>query len=181
MNRAGGIFEWARDHNCEFGIEKFQLLDITRRLTLNPLNPKKKIPMPRRTLVLGDKRIPSKDTARFLGVIVDNTMRSKGQCAAALAKGQDWLIQFGRLTQTSRGIHASYIRQLYLSIAVPRVLYAADVFLTPQQNIGKRTKDGRSKQDIVNKLASIQRRAALMITGAMKTTATDIVEVMAKT
>jgi hypothetical protein len=179
MNRVGGIFEWARDHNCEFGVEKFQLVDITRRLTPNPLNPRKRIPTPRRTLILGDKHIPSKDTAGFLGVIVDNKLNWKGQCAAALAKGQDWLIQFGRLTRTSRGIHASYIRQLYLSIAVPRMLYAADIFLTPQQNIGKRTKDGRSKQAAVNKLASIQRRAALMITGAMKTTATDVVEVMA--
>jgi len=58
------------------------------------------------------------------------------------------------------------------------MLYAADVFLTPQQNIGKRMKDRQMKQAIVNKLASIQRRAALMITGAMKTTATNIVEVM---
>jgi hypothetical protein len=41
MNCMGGIFEQARDHNCKFGIEKFQLLDITRRLTLNPLNPRK--------------------------------------------------------------------------------------------------------------------------------------------
>ena len=179
MNRTGGIFEWAKDHNCEFGIDKFQLVDITKRLVPNPLNPRKRIPMPRRTLILGDKHIPSKDTARFLGVIVDNRLNWKGQCAAALAKGQDWLIQFGRLTRTSRGIHARYIRQLYLSIAVPRMLYAADIFLTPQQNIGKRTKDGRSKQAAVNKLASIQRKAALMITGAMKTTATDVTEVMA--
>jgi hypothetical protein len=36
------------------------------------------------------------------------------------------------------------------------------------------------QQAIVNKLASIQRRAALMITGVMKTMATDIVEVMVK-
>lgn len=112
MNHVGGIFEWARDHSCEFGVEKFQLLDITRRLTPNPVNPRKRIPMPRRTLVLGDKRIPSKDTARFLGVIVDNKLNWKGQCAAAIAKGQDWLIQFGRITRTTREIHASYIRQL---------------------------------------------------------------------
>ena len=48
------------------------------------------------------------------------------------------------------------------------MLYAADIFLTPQQNIGKKTKEGRSKQAIVNKLASIQRKAV----------ATNIVEVM---
>ena len=40
MNWARGIFQWAKDHNCEFGIEKFQLLDITQRLTPHPLNPK---------------------------------------------------------------------------------------------------------------------------------------------
>jgi len=74
MNCMGGIFEWARDHNCKFGIKKFQLLDITRRLAPNPLNPRKRIPMPRRTLTLSDKHIPSKDTARFLGMIVDNKM-----------------------------------------------------------------------------------------------------------
>ena len=175
----GGIFEWAKDHNCEFGIEKFQLLDITRRLVPHPLNPRKRIPIPRRALILGNQRIPSKETARFLGVIIDNKMNWKGQCAAALAKGQDWLIQFGRLAQTSRGINVRYIQQLYLSIAVPCMLYAADIFLTPQQNVGKRTKDGQAKQAIVNKLALVQRQAALMITGAMKTTATDIVEVMA--
>ena len=47
MNRAKGIFEWAKDHNCEFGIEKFQLLDIMQRLTPHPLNPKRRIPTPR--------------------------------------------------------------------------------------------------------------------------------------
>jgi len=142
MNHTGGIFKWARDHNCEFGIEKFQLLDITRRLAPNPLNPRKRIPMPRRTLILSDKHIPSKDMARFLGMIVDNKMNWKGQCATAMAKEQDWLIQFGRLMRTSQGIHTRYIWQLYLSTAVPHMLYATDIFLTPQQNIGKRTKDG---------------------------------------
>ena len=41
MNCVGGIFKWAKEHNCEFGIKKFQLLDITRRFTPNPVNPGK--------------------------------------------------------------------------------------------------------------------------------------------
>jgi hypothetical protein len=178
MNHTNGIFKWAVIHNCEFGMEKFQLIDITRRLVPNPINPRKKIPMPRKTLILGNKRIPSKETAKFLGVTIDNKLNWKGQCASALAKGQDWVIHFSRIARASR-VHAKYLHQLYLSIAVPRMLYAADVFLTPQQNVGKKTKDGKTKQAILNKLASIQRRAAIMITGAMRTTATDIVEVMA--
>jgi hypothetical protein len=112
-------------------------------------------------------------------VVVDNKLNWKGQCAASLAKGQDWLIQFSRLAKTAHGIRAKFIQQLYLSIAIPRMLYAADVFLTPQQNAGKSRSSSPNNRAVVNKLNSIQRRAAIMITGAMRTTATDILEVMA--
>jgi hypothetical protein len=161
------------------GIEKFQLLDISRKLIPHQLNPRKKTPIPQRALILGEQCIPSKETAKFLGVTVDNKLNRKGQCMSALAKGQDWLIQFSRLAQASQGINAKYTRQLYLSISVPHMLYTADIFLTPQQNIGKQAKDSRNNRTIINKLASIQRKAAIMITGAMKTMATDAVETMA--
>jgi len=36
MNNTEGIFKWARDHNCEFGIEKFQLLDINKETSTEP-------------------------------------------------------------------------------------------------------------------------------------------------
>ena len=29
MTKANSILHWARDHNCEFGIDKFQLLDLS--------------------------------------------------------------------------------------------------------------------------------------------------------
>jgi hypothetical protein len=60
-------------------------------------------------------------------------MNWKGQCAAALAKGQDWILQFGRITRASQGVTVRYVWKLYLSIAVPCMLYAADIFLTPQK------------------------------------------------
>ena len=31
MNREGKVTEWATSHNCSFGIEKFQLLDLLQR------------------------------------------------------------------------------------------------------------------------------------------------------
>ena len=97
MNRVGGILEWAQDHNCEFSIDKFQLLDISRKLIPHQLNPKKKIQIPQHTLTLGNQCIPSKGITKFLEVIVDNKLNRKGQCVATLTKGQDWLIQFRRL------------------------------------------------------------------------------------
>jgi Reverse transcriptase (RNA-dependent DNA polymerase) len=71
MNQTEGVFEWAKAHNCKFSIEKFQLLDITRKRVPHLINPKKRIPMPRQALMLGNQQIPSKETAKFLGVIVD--------------------------------------------------------------------------------------------------------------
>ena len=59
------------------------------------------------------------------------------------------------------------------------MLYTADIFLTPQQNVGKQKRHNQNGRAITNKLARIQRQAAIMITGTMKTTATDILEVMA--
>jgi len=84
MNRPNGVFEWAKIHNCKFGIEKFQLLDITKKLIPHPVNPKKKIPTPHSTLILGNQHIPSK-------------LNWKGQYTTALARGQDWVIQFSRI------------------------------------------------------------------------------------
>jgi len=42
-------------HNCEFRIEKFQLLDIMRKHVPHLINPKKRIPMPHQALMLGNQ------------------------------------------------------------------------------------------------------------------------------
>ena len=170
------IFDWATLHNCEFGIDKFQLLDLTKKLAPHPFNLKKRIPIPQQTLILGNQRIPSKDTAKFLGVIVDNKLTWKAQGAAALAKGQDLLSKFKRIA-TMKGTHAKYFRQLYISIAIPRILYAADIFLTPQRNVGKQSNgDTLYQQVIINELATIRRRVAILITGALSSTAKYIAQ-----
>jgi hypothetical protein len=46
MNREGGILEWAAARNCSFGIEKFQLVDLSRRKIRDPFRPRKRIPTP---------------------------------------------------------------------------------------------------------------------------------------
>ena len=38
MTCPAGILDWATLHNCEFGIAKFQLLDLTKKLTPHPFN-----------------------------------------------------------------------------------------------------------------------------------------------
>jgi len=178
MEREGGIFEWARDHNCEFGIEKFQLVDFSRKLIPNPLDARKRIPVGRPALKLGAQTIKSQGHAKFLGVLVDNTLRWKEQNAAALAKGQGWVLQFGRLAQPTKGVSRSNMRRLYLAVAVPRMLYAADVFLTPQTRERGNRMAQKSQRAVINKLSAVQRRATINITGAMSTTANDTLDVL---
>ena len=156
MQREGGIFEWARLHNCEFGVEKFQLTDMTRQMVPHTFIVRKWVPIPRRNLQLGNQVITSKTSAKFLGVIVDNTLRWKEQSAAALAKGHDWIIQFGRLAKPTKGVSRGNMRRLYLAIAVPRMLYAADVFLTPQTHTIESQSAQKSNRTIIQRLAGVQ-------------------------
>ena len=62
------------------------------------------------------------------------------------------------------------MRKYYLTVAVPKMLYATDIFLVPATKWSKDTKGH------INKLARIQRQAALSITGAMTTTANDTLD-----
>lgn len=101
MEKDGGVLDWARLHNCSFGIEKFQLLDTGRR------HGDIRVP-----LVLGQQSIPSRPSAKFLGVTVDNQLQWKEQGAAALRKGQAWVGQICRLSQTTKGVSRAHMRQL---------------------------------------------------------------------
>ena len=104
MSREGGVMEWARTHNCTFGIEKFQLLDLTRQKRKDPLRPQKRIPVARPDLLLNGQRIKLTPTVKFLGLHIDRELRWKEQIAVAIGKGREWLRQCNRLAKTSGGV-----------------------------------------------------------------------------
>ena len=155
MEKENGIFAWATKHNCAFGTNKF--LDLLRRREPDLDNPRKHRSIMRTPLNLRGLEIPSRLCIKLLGVEIDNELRWKQQGAVAIKKGQDWLIQFSRLSQVLKGIATKYMRQLYMAVVIPRMLYAADVFLPPvaidprQREEGKR----RGGQVTLGKLALI--------------------------
>ncbi|KAF8883695.1 hypothetical protein BD779DRAFT_817454 [Infundibulicybe gibba] len=57
MAREGGVLEWAKEHNCEFGVDKFQLFDFTKKTPVTPCqwaafsSTALQLPPPRRFLV----------------------------------------------------------------------------------------------------------------------------------
>src|SRR5882724_5677847 len=90
-----------------------------------------------------------------------------------LQKGMKWVTQYRRLTRVMKGTSTKYMRQFFISVAIPRMLYAADLFLVPGLGIGKGTKG------FISKLAKIQRQPMLHITGALRSTLTDAIDTCA--
>ena len=178
MNREGGILDWAASHNCSFGVEKFQLLDLSRKKMADPGRPRKRIPVARKTLVLNGQNIKSATTVKFLGLHIDRELRWKEQIAAAIGKGRGWLRQCSRLAKTSGGVSGRHMRKLYLAVVRPRMLYGADVFLGPALR-GDSFKVRKGPRAALNKLAAIQRSAAILIVGGLKSSPTDSLDMHA--
>ena len=82
------------------------------------------------------------------------------------------MAQIQHIARVQRGVPPHLIRWLYLAVAILRILYAADVSLVSG---GSKNKVGSAT--VIAKLTSIQRRAALAITGAMRTMAMDVLDV----
>ena len=131
MTREGGVLEWAASHNCKFRMEKFQLLDMTRRKVIDPNRPQKRIAPPRYDLKLNGQIIKSLTVVKFLGIQMDRELRWKEQVASAIGMGREWLRQCKRLAKTSGGVSSQQVRRLYWAVVMPRMLYGADVFLGP--------------------------------------------------
>ncbi|KAJ7694575.1 hypothetical protein B0H17DRAFT_931689 [Mycena rosella] len=163
-----------RQHNAIFGPAKYQLLDASQRKVPATFQPRKRVPESRFGLVLGAHHIKSATSVKLLSVHLDRELRWKEQGAAALAKGQAWLGCVGRLARASRGIKVGPMRCLYHGTCVPRMLYATDVLLNPH-NVKTRHSKNRA---ILGKLRTIQRCAALAITGALSSTPTDVLTCM---
>lgn len=183
MNDPGGVLDWARAHNCSFGLEKFQLADYTRKRAPHPTQRKKTIPVRGNPIIVGGQVIPVREGIKLLGLFLDAELRYKEQSAIAIQKGQTWLSQFRRLSRTTGGVASQHIRDWYTAILMSRMLYGADIFLSPQRHPGPRTNARLStrkpQRAVISRLASIQRQASLIITGALPSTPSDLLDIHA--
>jgi len=87
-------------------------------------------------------------------------------------KGAKWTAQIRRLMQPTWGITPKYAKRLYISVALPRVLYGADVWCTPTSREHPGPKAVGSAK-VTKQIASIQRAGALAITGGLRSLPTD--------
>jgi len=167
MSREGGVSDWSSSHNSPLELSKLALIDFAHP------NSKK----PRTPLQLQSTEVKPTDHARYLGVIFDQHLNWKAQHAHAIEKGAKWTAQIRRVTRLSWGVTPKYARRLYISVALPRILYGADVWcqLTPSERRGFKA---RVSAKAVKILATTQRAGALAITGGLRTSPTDTLDAL---
>jgi ribonuclease HI len=172
MDREGGGFEWGDNHNSNFEIDKLAVMHCTTKRLRDPNDPNQSIPLPRPELRLRNQVIREVESYKYLGVMIDNKLRWGIQGQRAAAKATQFILMFRRLTHPSTGIHAKLMRQLYLSVAIPKMTYGADVWYTPPRlEMGKRRRTG--SVGVLRLLEKVQRIAVIAINGALRTTAND--------
>ena len=166
MTRDGGVTNWSRDHNSPLEYSKLALVDFA-----HASKEEERVP-----LHLPQITVQPSESAKYLGVIFDQHLNWKVQHAHAIGKGTKWSLQIRRLTRPSWGITPSHARKLYIGVAIPKTLYAADIWCNPSQ-VGESSR--KWKASIIRQLTTIQRAGTLAITGGLRTSPTDALDAVA--
>ena len=108
-------------------------------------------------------------------IIFDQELRWKMQADWVIAKATKWVLASCHLARPAAGITPRQMCQLYQVVAMPSFTYAADVWFTPAC---RDTGDERFRGSIgtARKLTMVQRMATAAVTGALCTSASDIME-----
>lgn len=175
MNKRGGAYAWAREHHSKFEITKFELLQLTRKRVRDPTRPGKTMRMPRPSLKLQNYVVKPSTHCRFLGVLIDDELRWKQQLKNAVGRGMKYTLMFRRLTRPSTGLKHEFMERLYNAVAIPKMTYGADVWYTPLHR-PEGYKNDQGSVAATRQLARIQRVAALAISGALRSSPSDAVE-----
>jgi len=159
MMREGGAMDWAKSHNSSFELSKLALMDFAHQA-------KKVVRAP---IQLQGIDIKPAASTKYLGVILDQNLNWKEQEANTVRKGAIWAAQIRRAVRSEWGLTPKHVKRLYMCVAILRTLYAVDTWCAPPKHHGtKRT---------IGKLKKSQRAGTLAITGGLRTTPTDSLDV----
>ncbi|KAG1889997.1 hypothetical protein F4604DRAFT_642211 [Suillus subluteus] len=177
MEKQGGALEWSEGHNAEFELEKTALICLSSKRITDPNNPGKTIPSPRLPITIRNHTIQPSKSHKFLGVIIDQDLNFKEHAAHAMAKGTKYVMACKRIIRPTKGIHGKLMKRLFESVILPKMLYAADIWCASLIAKGKgQGGGGRGARGFALQMARVQRTATLLVTGGLRSTATDTLD-----
>jgi ribonuclease HI len=168
----GGLAEWSQSHFSLYEHSKFIAISFTRKKVVDPSNSRKRVKQAPVEIQLEDHlKVKTTPSHKFLGVILDDELRFKQHADYALAKGTEWEARIRSIAKMARGAKGRFIKRLYYTVGLAKMLYAADIWCTSPIGRSKTT----SKTPVhVTKMERVQRKIALRITGALRTTPSDL-------
>lgn len=175
----GGLY-WSTAHNSKFEVSKSVILHLAKKTAPDPDSAHGRIPLVKPALVIERQTIQEVQSFKYLGIQIDSRLRWKEQAQRATANATKWLLQFRRLTKISTGVRPKLMRQLYLAVALPKITYGVDIWYTPPTKPPGCTRNTGSAGALRN-LQKAQRIATLAITGTLRTTPNDYVDIHANT
>ena len=162
MCREDGVESWSKTHSSPLEYSKLALINFGH----------KHKDMGNPTLSLLWRTIHPVDSTKYLGVLIDRHLNWKAQQAYAVEKGAKWTAQIRRLTWPTWGITPKCAKQLYTSVALPRILYAVDIWCTPSSCKHPGPKALGSAK-VTKQIVLVQRAGTLAITGGLRSSPTD--------
>lgn len=154
------LLDWSRRHACKFDIAKFQLVHYTRwKPRYQAL-----------ALRIGSHMVEPTSSAKYLGIVLDQELRWHQQVDDAVAKGMAATLAISRLSRPTFGLPHTYARRLIVAIVCSKMEHGIAVWYTPVV----RPERGRATGSIgfARRMGKVQRLAALVITGAFRSTST---------
>ena len=179
MTKDEGGIQWSIAHNSRFEVSKSAVMHLSRKTIQDPDAENGRIPLPKPVLVLEGQPVKEVESYKYLGIQVDTNLRWKEQAQRATANATKWVLQFRRLTRPSTGVNSRLMRQLYLAVALPKITYGIDIWYSPPTKPVGYTRNTGSV-GILRNLQKIQRMATLAITGTLRTSPNDYVDVHAR-
>ncbi|KAM5541945.1 hypothetical protein V8D89_004255 [Ganoderma adspersum] len=158
------LLDWSCRHACQFDLGKFQLVHYTR-------NERRYSPL---ALQIREHCIMPSDSAKYLGIMLDCHLRWSEQVESAITKGMAAVLAVSQLSQPMFGLPHQYAWQLFKAVICPKLEYSLPVWFTPIcHQAGSRT---TSSVGFTCRIGKVQRLAALMITGAFRSTSTAFID-----
>ena len=131
MVREDGRQQWSIKHNSFFGVSKSAIAHFSRKMSTDPQsNNPQHLPLYRLELTLDGQIVQEVKHYKYLGILIDAQLRWKEQEQRAAANATKWILQFRRLSRPSTGVSIKLMRQLYLVVAMPKILYGIETWYT---------------------------------------------------
>ena len=137
MEKTDGALTWSQSHHTEFELDKTALICATRLHQPDSQNAGKTIPTQHPPITIQGSMINPTPTCKFLGIIMDQELRFSAHTAYTIGKGTKYVLACKWLTRPSKGACMQMMKKLYEGVAVPKMMYVADIWATTHLKPGR--------------------------------------------